>query len=361
MPGDRATLEAAPAGDGNATPAVVVTDRGTAEEWDGFVEKHSEATGDHLWRWRHIFEDVFGHECVYLIARQGSSVVGVLPLVRFRSRLFGRFVVSLPFLNYGGLLASTIEVSDALLARAGEVTRAFGGAHLELRHRSRQCPDLPSRQHKVALTMALPRAADDLWRTVDRKARNQVRKAQKEGLTVASGNPGLVDEFYPVFAENMRDLGTPVYSRRLFLVMLQQFPQQARVFIVRHQGRPVAGAVTFAFRDTLLVPWASSLRAYRHLCPNMLLYWAMLEWATDEGFRVFDFGRSSRGAGTHQFKLQWGATETPLHWEYVLVSREAVPDQGPGNPRFNLAIEAWRRLPVWMANRIGPAIVRNIP
>jgi CelD/BcsL family acetyltransferase involved in cellulose biosynthesis len=140
----------------------------------------------------------------------------------------------------------------------------------------------------------------------------------------------------------------------LFSEVLRLFPDRARIYIVRHQGRAVAGAVTFSFRDTVLVPWASSLRAYRHLCPNMLLYWTMMEGAIGGGFRVFDFGRSSRGAGTHQFKLQWGAEESPLHWEYVLVNRETAPDQGPANPRFNLAIEAWRRLPLWLANRNIP-------
>jgi drug/metabolite transporter (DMT)-like permease len=130
---------------------------------------------------------------------------------------------------------------------------------------------------------------------------------------------------------------------------------------LRDEDAPWLIALNHLVAGLVLVPWASSLRAYRHLCPNMLLYWTMMEGAIGGGFRVFDFGRSSRGAGTHQFKLQWGAEESPLHWEYVLVNRETAPDQGPANPRFNLAIEAWRRLPLWLANRVGPAIVRNIP
>jgi FemAB-related protein (PEP-CTERM system-associated) len=362
MRGSAVTKTARAAGPEPATGAeVVIAEDASPEEWDGFVERHADGTGDHLWHWRDVFADVFGQQCVYLAARAQGEIVGVLPMALFRSRLFGRFAVSLPYLNYGGVLASSPDVADALVRHAAQITRTFGGSHLELRHRARQCPSLPSRDHKVALTMALPATADALWTSVDRKARNQVRKAQKEGLTSQTGGLELVDEFYPVFAENMRDLGTPVYSRRLFAETLRRFPKHVQVAIVRHQGKTIAGAFTFTFRDTALVPWASSLRSHRHLCPNMLLYWSMMEGAIASGARRFDFGRSSRGAGTHHFKTQWGADEAPLNWEYVLLTRESAPDQGPGNSRFNLAIETWRRLPLWLSNRIGPAIVRNIP
>jgi len=340
---------------------LIVTDQVPGEQWDRYIETHPDSTGDHLWHWRAIFSEVFKQQCVYLAAQQAGSIVGILPLTLFKSRLFGRFVVSLPYLNYGGIVADSPEAAAALVDRAEQITRTFGGSHLELRHRAVLCPERPSRQHKVALTMPLPAVADELWRGIDRKVRNQIRKAQKEGLTSECGGAELVDAFYPVFAENMRDLGTPVYPRRLFADVMRAFPERAKILVVRHQGRPVAAAVTFGFRDTMIVPWASSLRAYRHLCANMLLYWAMMEGAIAGGFRTFDFGRSSRGAGTHQFKLQWGAQESPLNWEYVLVRRMTAPDQGPANPRFNLAIEAWRRLPLWLANGLGPSIVRNIP
>jgi FemAB-related protein (PEP-CTERM system-associated) len=180
-------------------------------------------------------------------------------------------------------------------------------------------------------------------------------------LVVENGSQSLVDDFYQVFARNMRDLGTPVYSRRLFTETLRVFEDRARLHVVRHDGRAIAGAVTIRFRDTVIVPWASSLREFRHLCPNMLLYWAMLERATTDGLRLFDFGRSTRGAGTHSFKQQWGAREIPIHWEYVLLKRADAPDHGLEGSRFDAAIAAWQRLPVWLTNRVGPRIVRNIP
>jgi FemAB-related protein (PEP-CTERM system-associated) len=237
----------------------------------------------------------------------------------------------------------------------------FGARHLELRNQRRAFDELPVRRHKLAFARPLPETPDALWTDLDRKIRNQVRKAQKEGLTVESGGADLVDAFYAVFAENMRDLGTPVYSKRLFSETLALFPDRARVFAVRHGSRPVAAAITVAFRDTVIVPWASSLRDARHLCPNMLLYWTMLEQSIQHGARTFDFGRSSPGGGVNQFKLQWGAIESPLHWEYLIPGRVGLPDQGPSNPKFEKAIRAWQRLPMWVANGIGPLIVRSSP
>jgi len=332
-------------------------------EWDAYVEAHPRATVDHLWRWQQVFDGVFGHRCRYLAARRDGALAGVLPLVLFQSRLFGRSVVSVPFLNYGGMLcdAGDAEAASSLLAAAGEIAREFKAEFVELRNRDREFPELPFRQHKLALTRLLPSTAEALWSAIDRKVRNQVRKAQKEGLTAEVGGAPLVGEFYGVFAANMRDLGTPVYSRRLFQATLTAFPERARLVVVRQGARPIAASVTLRFRDTVIVPWASSLREYRHLVPNMLLYWTMLEEAVKEGVKTFDFGRSSPGAGTHQFKLQWGAVESPLHWEYILMGDRPAPDHGPTNPKFARVIELWKRLPLPVANAIGPLIVRHIP
>ena len=340
---------------------LTVSDRVTEGEWDEFVRSHPEGTVDHLWRWREVFGGVFGHDSSYLVARRDDTVVGVLPLVQFRSRLFGRFLVSVPFLNYGGILAADAAAGAALLGSAHELAQGFGASHVELRHIGRQFPGLPARQHKLKLTRPLPQTTDILWDTVNRKVRNQVRKAQKDGLTVEQGNAELLDDFYCVFSRNMRDLGTPVYPKRLFVQTSRLFADELSVYTVRIGKLPVAAAIAVRFGNVMIVPWASSLREYRHHCPNMLLYWTMLEDAVLRKVARFDFGRSTRGAGTHHFKLQWGAEETPMHWEYILLTRATAPDHGPYNPKFAAAIAAWQRLPLWFANTVGPAIVRNIP
>jgi FemAB-related protein (PEP-CTERM system-associated) len=199
------------------------------------------------------------------------------------------------------------------------------------------------------------------WECLDRKVRNHVRKANKSELIARVGGAELLDRFYGVFARNMRDLGTPVYARRFFAEVLAAFPDAARVFVVDRGDLTVAGAITLSHRDTLDNPWASSLREYRSLAPNTLLYWRMLEHAIETRHSMFDFGRSTPGEGTFQFKQQWGAEPTPLNWEYVLANGRTLPNLSPSNPKFRAAIALWTRLPLAVANRLGPHIVRSIP
>lgn len=358
-PAGSAAAAAVP-GDVEAPEVVDLSTIGDETAWDRFVEACPDATVYHLSPWRGVFERAFGHRAVYAMARRGSRVTGVLPLIVFETRLFGRFAVSLPFVNYGGVLAADHGTREALLARAVRLAGERRLSHVELRHTGRQLPGLPARQHKVAMRLSLPDAADELWGRLDRKARNQVRKAEKSGLGVATGGAEHLDAFYRVFAENMRDLGTPVYGRSFFRQILDALPDAARIHLVSLGEAPVAAGLTIGWRGAIEVPWASSLRAHRDRCPNNLLYWHMLRHAIASGHAVFDFGRSSPGSGTFQFKRQWGAEPTPLYWEYWLRGGD-LPDQSPANPKFRIAIAAWQRLPLWIANRLGPPIVRQIP
>jgi serine/alanine adding enzyme len=331
------------------------------EAWDEYVESRPAATGYHRWAWRHVFEDAFGHDSVYLAARDEGGICGILPLVKFRSLLFGRFLVSLPFVNYGGVVADDEEAARALLDAAIAEAGAHGAKHIELRHMARHFPALPVRQHKVQMRLALPATAAAAWQALDNKVRNQVRKAEKCGLTAAAGGLELVDDFYAVFARNMRDLGTPVYTRRLFEALLRHFPADVSVHVVRLGAAPVAAGILVGYRETVENIWASSLREHRALCPNMLLYWAMMQHAIGSGRKVFDFGRSTPDEGTYRFKLQWGARPEPVSWEYWLAPTASVPDQQPGSPKFRLAVAAWKRMPLPLASWLGPRVVRSIP
>jgi FemAB-related protein (PEP-CTERM system-associated) len=345
-----------------ATPASLqVTADVTESEWDRFVARHPHASLYHLWRWRQVFERAFGHETLYLAARDHGSIVAVLPLVIFTSRIFGRFAVSLPFVNYGGVLARDHASAVFLLQHASALADERRLAHVELRHTARQFPDLEARTHKVGMLLRLEHDTAKAWECLDRKVRNHVRKAQKSQLTARVGGAELLERFYGVFARNMRDLGTPVYSRRFFAEVLAAFPDTARVFLVDKGDLTVAGAITLSYRDTLDNPWASSLREYRTLAPNTLLYWRMVEHAIETRHSTFDFGRSTPGEGTFQFKHQWGAEPTPLNWEYVLANGRTLPNLSPSNPKYRAAIALWTRLPLAVANRLGPYIVRSIP
>jgi FemAB-related protein (PEP-CTERM system-associated) len=339
---------------------VVITDAPAGPAWDAYGATHPAASNYHQWAWRAILERAFGHRTVYLEARRAAAIVGVLPLVEFRSRVFGTFAVSLPFVNYGGVLADDADTAAALGSATVDLAARRRWRHVELRHLGRQFPQWPSRSHKVAMRLALPSDSEALWQELDRKVRNLVRKAEKAGCTVESGGGELVPDFHGVFARNMRDLGTPVYGARLFSEVVRHPETGGRVYVVRWNGKPVAASVTVSYRGVVEVPWASSLREHAAQSPNMLLYWAMLRDAIASGASTFDFGRSTPGEGTFQFKRQWGAEPTPLIWEY-LGERGSLPDRSPANPKFRAAIGVWQRLPVRVATWCGPHVVRHIP
>jgi serine/alanine adding enzyme len=344
-----------------AGPAAAVRSDLPAADIDGYVLAHDTATGYHLTGWLRVIERAFGHETRCLAAVSGGQVTGVLPLVFFDSRVFGRFTVSMPFLNYGGVVADTADARRALVAHAIEETAARRGSHLELRHTEQLCPDLSPKRHKVAMRLALAPTAERQWEQLDRKVRNQVRKGEKSALEVVHGGAELVTEFYEVFAHNMRDLGTPVYGRGFFDEILRAFPENARVFVVRHAGRPVAGSIVYWHRSMIEVPWASALRSSNPLSANVLLYWHMLKFSVERGFATFDFGRSTPNEGTFHFKRQWAAEPQELVWEYWNATGAPPPSLNPKNPKFDLAIRVWQRLPLRIATALGPHVVRNIP
>jgi FemAB-related protein (PEP-CTERM system-associated) len=326
--------------------------------WDDYVGSQDAATGYHAWAWRRVFERAFGHERVYLMARRNDRVCGVLPLVFVDSLLFGRMLVSLPFVNYGGILADDGQAVAALVEASADIARSRRCRSVELRHIARLVNTVPCKQHKVTMHLELSRAG---WDQLDKKVRNQIRKAEKSGLTSALGGAELLPEFYQVFARNMRDLGTPVYGRKFFVEMLREFAPRMQVHVVRLGNLPVAAGLTFRMRSTLEIPWASSIRDFNTLCPNHLLYWNVLQYAKDTGCELFDFGRSTPGGGPYKFKEQWGARPVPLHWEYAYLSEQGMPDVNASSPRFERVVAMWQRLPLAMANRLGPLVVRGIP
>lgn len=341
--------------------AIDVRDDVPTADLDRYAHVHPHATGYHLPAWLGVIERSFGHETKYLAAMSANGIDGVLPLVFFQSRIFGRFTVSMPFLNYGGLVADRADVRRALVERAVEETRSRRGSHLELRHSDQLCPELAPKRHKVSMRLPLAADPERQWDALDRKVRNQVRKGEKSQLSVADGGAEAVDDFYEVFARNMRDLGTPVYTKRFFSDVVRTFPDRSRIFVVRHQGRPVAASLVFWHRSMIEVPWASALRESNPLSANVLLYWHMLRFSIERGFSVFDFGRSTPNAGTFHFKRQWGAQPLELVWEYWNASGTAPASMNPDNPKFELAIRLWQKLPVAVTTAIGPHVIRNIP
>jgi len=330
--------------------------------WDRFVLDHPMGTGYQLMGWRRVMERAFGHRTFYLMARdEQGQVRGVLPLVFVSSRLVGRFLVSMPFVNYGGVLPDSFDAQRALLTAAVELATKLRATHIELRHQHLLQLDWTSKQHKVSMRLDLPREPETLMKRFPSKLRSQIRRAMKEDLTVRIEGVEILDDFYRVFARNMRDLGTPVYGRRFFETILEVFPKDARICAVYLRREPVAAGLLYGFQNTLEIPWASSDRRYNRLSANMLLYSSALDYACREGYEVFDFGRSTPHSGTYRFKEQWGARPVPLYWYHWSRDGRPVPDVSPANAQYDRAIQVWKRLPVSLTRLIGPSIVRNIP
>ena len=340
-------------------PPIVSEFTGEAASWDEFVRRQPGWTHFHRFGWKHVYERTYGHRGVYLAAHQGGELTGVLPLVEVRSLLFGRFLVSSPFVSYGGPLGSDSAV-QALAARARELSRESGAKLLELRSRGPLPLDMPVSLRKITVVLDLPGDPRPLWDAFDPNVRRRTRRAEKAEITTRFG-PDELDAFYVVFARHMRDLGTPVHAKRLFQEVREAFPEELWLGCSYHQGTPIAAIGGFRWGDEFEVTWASALVTHKQLAANMLIYWAFIERSIASGARVFNFGRCTPGGGTHRFKKQWeGTRDEQLHW-YQDRAGEAAGTPSPDDPSYAWGPRVWKRLPLSLATMIGPRIVRGIP
>ena len=332
------------------------------ERWDKYVMS-SDSSAYHRVGWKNIIEKRFGNKAFYLLSEnEKKEIDGILPLIQLKSVLFGNFMVSLPYFNYGGICADTEGIGSLLLEEAVHIAKREGAEHMELRHMRRISGDLRVKTAKVSMRLELPRGAADLMASFTSKLRSQIRRPEKEGMYARMGREEELDSFYTAFSMNMRDLGTPVYSKEFFRSILREFPHTTRICTVYTGfGHPAASGFLVGFKERLEIPWASSLRSYNRYSPNMLLYWSALKFACENGYRIFDFGRSTPREGTYRFKEQWGAKPVQLYWHYWLKDEGSLPELNPKNPRFRIAIIIWKRLPVGLTRLIGPYLVKRLP
>lgn len=331
--------------------------QGDPQEWDDYVAGQADATASHLYGWRRVIERTYQHDCPYLVARDGGRMTGVLPLVDVRSLAFGRFLVSMPFLNAGGPIGSPAAIKT-LIERATELGRQRRARLLELRSGRALATQLEGSTEKVECVLALPATPEALWAGFAAKLRSQIRKPQKAEMDVQFGTD-QIDAFFAVFARNMRDLGSPTHPIRFFKTLAEEMPGQVLFGCVYHEGRAVAGGCALHWRGDVEMTWASSLRELSNLAPNMLLYWAFMERASNMGLQRFNFGRCTPGSGSHRFKTQWGTSDVPLHWyRAILRAGASTPRQEGG---LSLATRLWQRVPVPLATMVGGHLRGGIP
>jgi FemAB-related protein (PEP-CTERM system-associated) len=336
------------------------------QAWDDYVDHHPEGLAYHRCAWRQAVEAAYGHTGYYLLAETSEGIVGVLPLIDFRVPFRGRSLVSLPFCDVGGVLASNVEVGKALLDAAAGLARQNGARLLDIRFGAPPGSDPrgPGQvSSKVRMVLDLPENSEELLAGFKAKLRSQVKKPGREGLTARLGGSELVDDFYRIFAENMRDLGSPVHSKTWIQTVMEAYGNRAKVGLVyASDGSPAAGGIILLHPRTVSIPWASSLRRFNRASPNMLLYWTFLAFAADNGFARFDFGRSTPGEGTFRFKEQWGAKPEPLSWQKIAPDGKILRAAGQsGLSGRRQQLEAvWRRLPLAVSNALGPVVRRRV-
>lgn len=302
-----------------------------------------------------------GYDVPYLAAREGDEVRGVLPLTHVRSRLFGNRIVSQAFGNYGGPLTANDEAQRAVFDRAVELATERGCESIEFRNIDPLPYDLVLREGKMCMHLPLAADPENLWKTFKPKVRNQVRKAEKSDITTVNGGTELLDEFYQVYTIRMRQLGTPPYPRKLMVSVLERFPEEARLFVVRLGDLTVGTGLVVCFNGFVEIPYAATRTEHNRLCPNNLLYWSVMEYYCRAGATAFDFGRCTEGGGTHRFKKQWGPEPVPLHYQYWVRPGHEFNILGPDNPKYQKKVAMWRKLPLWVTRLIGPRISRSLP
>jgi len=341
----------------NASAADIrATDR-PGPSWRDAVARSRQAHLGHAPEWCTVIARAYGHEPLYLSATADDGSTGVLPAFVVRRPLFGAVVTSMPFLDSGGPCSTSPTLDALLVDRLVEEARQRGAQLVELRCSNRLSIEAKPLETKVNMTLRLS-DADALWRRFDKTVRNQVRKAERSGLTVVDGDTGSLTSFYDTFVERMRDLGSPVHALDFLRQVFDAFGSRARLMLVKKDRATIGGLVGLAFNDRFVVPWATSRKEYFALCPNMLLYWEAIRRACADGFTRFEFGRSTRLSGTYLFKRQWGAEEEPLFWYRMAIAarRTASPSPSPHRTGGDLLARMWQHLPLAFTRQVGPHV-----
>ena len=335
------------------------SDREGAQRWDDFIFACPEATFFHRAAWQGIIADVFRHPTYFLYAEFAGAIQGVLPLAHVKSLLFGNALVALPFAVYGGVAATNPEAVSALEKEAQALAQRLGVDHLEFRNVNPRNPSWPTQDLYVTFRKEILPDVEANMLAIPRKQRAMVRKGIKNGLI--STVDRNTDRFFKVFADNVHRHGTPAMPKRYFDTLLQVFGDDCEVLtITGPDGQLLSSVLSFYFRDEVLPYYAGDDESARHLAANDFKYWELMRRSCERGLKVFDYGRSKQGTGPYAFKKNWGFEPQPLHYEYCLYKRDSIPQNNPNNAKYKLFIEAWRRMPIGLANWLGPHIVRNL-
>ncbi len=328
--------------------------------WDNYVWNHPHGSPFHLIAWKNSIEETFGFPSHYLAAWEGKEIRGLLPLSAVRNFLMGKVLLSAPFAVYGGILADTDQVRQAIFAHVKALAESTEVNYVELRNAyPEQCVGLPKTSRHVTFTHPVGQGPEAIMNAAAPSVRNKIRKALRHPY--ASRQTSDITAFEELYAKNLRRLGTPVLPRSHFSVLMRNFHEIASIREVTLEGKVVAASFNFCFRDQVHTFYAAADPELLAKAPNNFLYFDNMRWAGENGFAIFDFGRSKKTSGQFEFKRHWGTTMRELPYEILLVKDKELPNFSPNNPKFDMPIKLWQRLPLGLTRALGPSLSRLFP
>lgn len=330
--------------------------------WDDYVRSHPDGSLFHTTAWMESVADAFGHRQHYLIARSRGVIRGVLPMFHVRSRIGGSMLVSVPYSVGGGILADSESVRNDLWDTARRIARETSARTIDLRAEGSDLADCEPVEGYVSFKRELPDHVEDVLAWLPRKARAAARNARfKHGLTV-DFDPVHLPTAWQLYCRSMRRLGSICYPRRFFEGLVERFGEDAFVQIVRFEDRVIAALVSFRFGDTFLPYFAGCDERFNGCNTNNFLYLAAMEKAVELGCRVFDFGRTrADNKGSYDFKRFHGFEPKPLPYGRWVAEGAAPANLTPSNPKFRLARNVWRHLPLALSVYLGTRVARHVP
>ena len=326
--------------------------------WDNFVQQNDDATFFHQAGWKTVIEQAFGHKTYFLYAEDDGEITGVLPLVHVKSLLFGNNLVSTAFCVYGGIVAKDEQTYQNLDKEACRLAEQLGVDSLEMRNRVQKSPERPFKNLYVTFRKELDADVEKNLLAIPRKQRAMVRKGIDAGLISTIDDD--VERLHKAYSESVRNLGTPVFSKKYFQTLKDVFGPQCEILSVEHNGQLIASVMNFYFKDQVLPYYGGGTDLARDLKGNDFMYWEVMRRSVEKGIKLFDYGRSKIGTGSYSFKKNWGFTPEPLFYEFHLVKAKELPDINPLNPKYQLFIAAWKRLPLPVSQAVGPWLSRDL-
>ena len=326
--------------------------------WNNYLGSNPLSSFCHRSEWKSILETAYGLTTHYMYAEENGDIIGILPLAEVKSLFFGHTLISTPFCVYGGACSNTSDVSNSLTSEAVKLAKDLNVDYLELRNISTNQDDWPYKDFYYTFQKEIAPDTDTNLKAIPRKQRAMVRKGINNNLQSVVDNN--TDRFYDIYSTSVRNLGTPVYPKRYFNTLKKTFGDACEILTITKDDKAISSVLSFYSNGTVMPYYGGGLPEARQLKAYDFMYWELMRRSCEKNICHFDFGRSIEGTGSYSFKKNWGFEPKKLYYHQQLVRAKQTPDFNPMNSKYSAYIKIWQKLPLPVANLIGPLISRNL-